>query len=60
MANSKTPTKASKQTKDDIDYQIVSSWRSENNDLPLLYPHYDTLEELEKDMNEYRYANSGR
>ncbi len=42
MANSKTPTKASKQTKDDIDYQIVSSWRSENNDLPLLYPHYDT------------------
>lgn len=54
MANSKTPTKASKQTKDDIDYQIVSSWRSENNDLPLLYPHYDTLEELEKDMNEYR------
>lgn len=54
MANSKTPTKASKQTKDDIDYQIVSSWRSENNDLPLLYPHYETLEDLEKDMNEYR------
>lgn len=54
MAHSKTPTKASKQTKEDIDYQLVASWRSENNDLPLLYPHYETLEELETDMNNFK------
>ena len=53
MAHSKTPTKAS-QTKEDIDYQLVASWRSENNDYPLLYPHYDTLEALETDMNNFK------
>ena len=54
MAHSKTPTKASKQTKEDIDYQLVASWRSENNDFPLLYPHYETLDELETDMNAFK------
>ena len=54
MAHSKTPTKASKQTKEDIDYQLVASWRSENNDFPLLYPHYETLDELETDMNNFK------
>ena len=53
MAHSKTPTKAS-QTKEDLDYQIVASWRSENNDFPLLYPHYETLDELETDMNNFK------
>lgn len=53
MAHSKTPTKASK-TKEDIDYQLVASWRSENNDFPLLYPHYETLDELETDMNAFK------
>lgn len=53
MAHSKTPTKAS-QTKEDIDYQIVASWRAENNDFPLLYPHYETLDDLETDMNNFK------
>lgn len=53
MAHSNTPTKASQQTKEDLDYQLVASWRAENNDFPLLYPHYDTLEALETDMNNF-------